>query len=209
MASTCLLLHKPYGVLSQFTPEPGSRWDCLASFVPVKGVYAAGRLDADSEGLLLLTSDGQLQHQLTNPRFGHWRQYRAQVEEHQPDLEPLRRGLQLKDGPSRPARAQRLDPRVANAIAERNPPIRHRLNVPTTWLQLELRRPQPAGAAHDSSDWLSHAAADPLEPGSDGRPAAPLVRGPGARPVALAFPPRNQADGKPEKLGAVRKTGGK
>ena len=103
MASTCLLLHKPYGVLSQFTPEQGSRWDCLASFVPVKGVYAAGRLDADSEGLLLLTSDGQLQHQLTNPRFGHWRQYRAQVEgaPTEADLEPLRRGLQLKDGPSR------------------------------------------------------------------------------------------------------------
>ena len=140
MASTCLLLHKPYGVLSQFTPEPGSRWDCLASFVPVKGVYAAGRLDADSEGLLLLTSDGQLQHRLTNPRFGHWRQYRAQVEgaPTEGDLEPLRRGLQLKDGPSRPARAQLLNPKLASAIAARNPPIRHRLSVPTTWLQLEL-----------------------------------------------------------------------
>lgn len=140
MASTCLLLHKPYGVLSQFTPEPGSRWDCLASFVPVKGVYAAGRLDADSEGLLLLTSDGQLQHQLTNPRFGHWRQYRAQVEgaPTEADLEPLRQGLQLKDGPSRPARAQLLDSAIATAIAARNPPIRHRLSVPTTWLQLEL-----------------------------------------------------------------------
>ena len=140
MASTCLLLHKPYGVLSQFTPEQGSRWDCLASFVPVKGVYAAGRLDADSEGLLLLTSDGLLQHQLTNPRFGHWRQYRAQVEgaPTEGDLEPLRRGLQLKDGPSRPARAQLLNPKLASAIAARNPPIRHRLSVPTTWLQLEL-----------------------------------------------------------------------
>ena len=140
MTSTCLLLHKPYGVLSQFTPEPGSRWDCLASFVQVKGVYAAGRLDADSEGLLLLTSDGQLQHQLTNPRFGHWRQYRAQVEgaPTEADLEPLRQGLQLKDGPSRPARAQLLDPAIATAIASRNPPIRHRLSVPTTWLQLEL-----------------------------------------------------------------------
>ena len=140
MASTCLLLHKPYGVLSQFTPEAGSRWDCLASFVPVKGVYAAGRLDADSEGLLLLTSDGQLQHQLTNPRYGHWRQYRAQVEgaPTEADLEPLRRGLQLKDGPSRPARAQLLNPKLASAIAARNPPIRHRLSVPTTWLQLEL-----------------------------------------------------------------------
>ena len=139
-AQRSLLLHKPYGVLSQFTPEPGSRWDCLASFVPVKGVYAAGRLDADSEGLLLLTSDGQLQHQLTNPRFGHWRQYRAQVEgaPTEADLEPLRRGIQLKDGPSRPARAQLLESKVATAIPERDPPIRHRLSVPTTWLQLEL-----------------------------------------------------------------------
>ena len=141
MASTCLLLHKPYGVLSQFTPEAGSRWECLASFVPVKGVYAAGRLDADSEGLLLLTSDGQLQHQLTNPRFGHWRQYRAQVEgaPTEADLEPLRNGIQLKDGPSRPARAKLLDPAVARAIPKRDPPIRHRLSVPTRWLELELR----------------------------------------------------------------------
>ena len=141
MASTRLLLHQPYGVLSQFTPEAGSRWDCLASFVPIKGEYAAGRLDAESEGLLLLTSDGQLQHQLTNPRFGHWRQYRAQVEgaPTEADLKPLRRGIQLKDGPSRPARAQLLDPKVANGIAERDPPIRHRLSVPTRWLQLELR----------------------------------------------------------------------
>ena len=127
-------------MLSQFTPEVGSRWDCLASFVAVKGVYAAGRLDADSEGLLLLTSDGQLQHQLTNPRFGHWRQYRAQVEgaPTEADLEPLRRGIQLKDGASRPVRAQLLKPAIASAIAERKPPIRHRLNVPTAWLQLEL-----------------------------------------------------------------------
>ena len=136
-----LLLHKPYGVLSQFTPEPGSRWDCLATLVPIKDVYAAGRLDADSEGLLLLTSDGQLQHQLTNPRFGHWRQYRAQVEgaPSEADLEPLRQGIQLKDGPSRPARAKLLDPATADAIAERDPPIRHRLSVPTRWLELELR----------------------------------------------------------------------
>ena len=140
MASTCLLLHKPYGVLSQFTPQPGSRWDCLESFVPIKRVYAAGRLDADSEGLMLLTSDGQLQHHLTNPRFGHWRQYRAQVEgaPTEADLEPLKRGIQLKDGISRPARAQLLDPAIASSIAERNPPIRHRLSVPTCWLQLEL-----------------------------------------------------------------------
>lgn len=136
-----LLLHKPYGVLSQFTPEPGSRWSCLAPLIPVKGVYAAGRLDADSEGLLLLTSNGQLQHVLTDPRFGHWRQYRVQVEgaPTESDLEPLRQGVKLKDGRSYPARAQLLNPAIATAIPERDPPIRHRLTVPTRWLTLELR----------------------------------------------------------------------
>mgnify|MGYP000035010397 CR=1 FL=1 len=75
-----LLFHKPYGVLSQFTPEPGSRWGCLADHIPVPDVYAAGRLDADSEGLLLLTANGRLQQRLTDPAWGHWRRYWVQVE---------------------------------------------------------------------------------------------------------------------------------
>jgi 23S rRNA pseudouridine2457 synthase len=66
-------LYKSYGVLSQFTQEPGSRWDCLSPLGPVPGIYAAGQLDADSEGLLLLTGDGQLQQRLTDPHWGHWR----------------------------------------------------------------------------------------------------------------------------------------
>jgi len=94
-APSTILLNKPYGVLSQFTPEPGSRWTCLADLVQVPGVYAAGRLDADSEGLLLLTSEGRLQQRLTDPRFGHWRTYWAQVEGETTDdqLQQLRQGL--------------------------------------------------------------------------------------------------------------------
>ena len=98
---TTLLFHKPYGVLSQFTPEPGSAWGCLADHINMPGVYAAGRLDADSEGLLLLTSQGRLQQRLTDPRWGHWRRYWAQVE-----------GLpgclsMLEQVPREPARLQR------------------------------------------------------------------------------------------------------
>jgi 23S rRNA pseudouridine2457 synthase len=136
-----VLLHKPYGVLSQFTPEPASRWDCLAALVPVPGVYAAGRLDADSEGLLLLTSDGRLQHRITDPRWGHWRRYWVQVEGDptDTDLEPLRHGVVLKDGPSRPARARHLPLQPQSLITARQPPIRYRRSIPTTWLELELQ----------------------------------------------------------------------
>ena len=136
-----MLLHKPYGVLSQFTPEPGSRWGCLAELVPIPGVYAAGRLDADSEGLLLLTSNGRLQHRLTDPRWGHWRRYWVQVEGIPSDLalKALRQGIQLKDGFSLPARVQQLPPRQRDAIAPRQPAIRERRNIPTTWLELELQ----------------------------------------------------------------------
>ena len=136
-----MLLHKPYGVLSQFTPEPASRWDCLAALVPVPGVYAAGRLDADSEGLLLLTSDGRLQHRITDPRWGHWRRYWVQVEGDptDTDLEPLRHGVVLKDGPSRPARARHLPLQPQSLITARQPPIRYRRSIPTTWLELELQ----------------------------------------------------------------------
>jgi len=95
LATSTILLNKPYGVLSQFTPEPGSRWRCLADLVKQPGVYAAGRLDADSEGLLLLTSEGRLQQRLTDPRFGHWRTYWAQVEGEATDqqLQQLQSGL--------------------------------------------------------------------------------------------------------------------
>jgi 23S rRNA pseudouridine2457 synthase len=135
---TCLLFHKPYGVLSQFTPEAGSRWDCLRSWIPVPGVYAAGRLDADSEGLLLLTDDGRLQHRLTDPRHGHSRRYLAQVEgiPEPSALERLRRGVILEGRSTLPAGVGRI---ASPDLPERQPPIRQRLSVPTAWLCLELR----------------------------------------------------------------------
>lgn len=140
-----LLVHKPYGVLSQFSPEPGSAWQCLASFIPVPGVYAAGRLDADSEGLLLLTSDGRLQQRLTDPARGHWRRYWVQVEGDiggDPDaLAQLQAGVPVQGRRTLPARARVLGPPelAAAAIPERDPPIRQRRSIPTSWLQLELR----------------------------------------------------------------------
>ncbi|MCT0229649.1 pseudouridine synthase [Synechococcus sp. CS-1324] len=134
-----LLFHKPYGVLSQFTVEAtADRWRTLADFIDSPGVYAAGRLDADSEGLLLLTSDGRLQQRLTDPRWGHWRRYWIQVEGFPtPEaIAALRAGLPVQGRRTLPARAERLaDP----AAAPRQPPIRHRLRVPTSWLQLDLR----------------------------------------------------------------------
>ncbi len=135
---TCLLFHKPYGVLSQFTAEAGSRWDSLGSWISCKGVYAAGRLDADSEGLLLLTDDGRLQHRLTDPRHGHWRHYLAQVEgiPDQQALAALRQGVMIQGKRTLPARGEIVGP---PDLPERCPPIRHRLSVPTTWLKLELR----------------------------------------------------------------------
>ena len=136
---TTLLFHKPYGVLSQFTPEPGSRWGCLAEFITIPGVYAAGRLDADSEGLLLLTDDGRLQQRLTDPRWGHWRRYWVQVEGEVDTtaLEALRRGVSIQGRLTLPARAEAME--APPDLPERDPPIRHRLTVPTSWLWLELR----------------------------------------------------------------------
>ena len=138
---TTLLLHKPYGVLSQFTPEPGSRWRNLAEFVPIPEVYAAGRLDADSEGLLLLTDQGRLQQRLTDPRFGHWRSYWVQVEGvpdvHQ--LERLRAGIEIQGQRTLPARVRWLPGDQQPSLPERDPPVRFRARIPTSWLELSLR----------------------------------------------------------------------
>ena len=140
-----LLFFKPYGVLSQFTREADSRWRCLADFIAVPGVYAAGRLDADSEGLLLLTANGRLQQRLTDPAHAHWRRYWVQVEGEaaaQPEaIQRLARGVAVQGRLSLPARARPLDPAEVSAaqLPPRQPPIRQRQTVPTSWLELELR----------------------------------------------------------------------
>ncbi len=126
--------NKPYGVLSQFTPE--GHWRGLKDFIDLPGVYVAGRLDADSEGLLLLTNDGKLQARISDPRYKMEKIYWVQVEG-TPDaaaLAALQNGVQLNDGPTRPARARFID--TPPALWPRDPPIRVRTAKPTSWLEL-------------------------------------------------------------------------
>jgi pseudouridine synthase len=135
--SRTIAFHKPYDVLTQFTDSSGRA--TLKDFIAVPGVYAVGRLDRDSEGLLLLTDDGQLAHRLTDPRFEHPKTYLAQVER-VPDeqaLETLRAGVTLNDGPTRPARVALLA--EPPDLLDRPVPIRFRKNVPTAWLRLTIR----------------------------------------------------------------------
>lgn len=129
--------NKPYGVLSQFTPE--GRWRGLKDFIDIPGIYVAGRLDADSEGLLLLTNDGQLQARISDPRHKMEKTYWVQVEGIPGDaaLDALRRGVALNDGPTLPARVRRLDP--PPALWPRDPPIRVRQSIPDSWIELIIR----------------------------------------------------------------------
>lgn len=134
-----ILFNKPYGVLSQFT-DAGSDTAraTLSEFVQVPGVYPAGRLDRDSEGLLLLTDDGRLQARIADPRFKLPKTYLVQVEGEPDDasLSALRKGLLLKDGMTRPAEVERIDP---PELWPRDPPVRFRKSVPDCWLQLTIR----------------------------------------------------------------------
>lgn len=133
-----LAFHKPYGVLSQFTPEPGSRWRTLAEFgLPAK-VYALGRLDADSEGLLLLSDEAGLNSRLLDPAAGHRREYWVQVEGLPTDaaLAQLARGGKIGEHQTRPCAVRRIDP--APTLPPRDPPVRARKTVPDCWLALEL-----------------------------------------------------------------------
>ena len=133
-----IAFNKPMGVLSQFSGGKDDRpHPTLADYIDVPGVYPAGRLDRDSEGLLMLTDDGRLQARIAEPKNKLPKTYLAQVEG-EPDeaaLEKLRRGVTLKDGPTRPARARLIDP---PAIWDRDPPIRYRKNVPDCWIELSI-----------------------------------------------------------------------
>lgn len=133
--SRLYLLHKPYRVLSQFRDDQGRA--TLGDHLPVKDIYPAGRLDYDSEGLLLLTDDGALIHRIAHPRHKQPKTYWAQVEGHIDDaaLRALRQGITLNDGPTRQARAQRMAP---PAIAERTPPIDPKRHPHTSWLELVI-----------------------------------------------------------------------
>jgi len=131
-----IALNKPYGVLCQFTDARGR--PNLADYVPVPDVYPAGRLDRDSEGLLLLTDDGRLQHSITHPAARRWKRYLAQVEGciDEAALARLRAGVSLGGKVTRPARA-RVVP-SPGWLWPRHPPIRYRRHIPTVWLELQI-----------------------------------------------------------------------
>jgi 23S rRNA pseudouridine2457 synthase len=130
-----ILFNKPYGVLSQFS-DPGDR-PTLADYIVLKNIYPAGRLDRDSEGLLLLTDDGQLQHRISDPRHKLPKCYWIQVENipAKEDLEKLRNGLELDGKMTLPAKARLIEP---PDIWPRLPPVRIRRNIPTSWIELIL-----------------------------------------------------------------------
>ena len=132
-----IAFNKPFGVICKFSPQPGRR--TLADYVDVRDVYPAGRLDTDSEGLLLLTDDGALQARIASPRHGLAKVYWAQVERVPTDaaLAALRAGVDLGDFVTKPAAARRIDEPAD--LWPRDPPIRCRAKIPTAWLELTLR----------------------------------------------------------------------
>jgi 23S rRNA pseudouridine2457 synthase len=135
--SRILLFNKPYGVICQFSRD--GLHPTLADYMALPGFYPAGRLDTDSEGLLLLTDDGKLQHRITDPKHKLPKTYWVQVEG-APDeaaLQQLRRGVQLKDGLTLPAEARMMDEPAG--LWQRDPPVRFRKNIPTSWLALTIR----------------------------------------------------------------------
>jgi 23S rRNA pseudouridine2457 synthase len=138
--SKLILFNKPYGVLPQFTDKgtAGSPRATLSDYIDVPGVYPAGRLDMDSEGLMLLTDDGQLQARIADPKYKMPKTYLAQVEGEVSDdaLAALRGGVQLKDGLTLPAEADRKGP---PQLWPRDPPIRVRLSVPDCWIKLTIK----------------------------------------------------------------------
>lgn len=131
-----LLFNKPYGVICQFSPH--EKHQTLADYITVPGVYPAGRLDTDSEGLLILTDDGALQHRLSHPKHKEIKTYWVQVEgvPEAADLTPLLKGVDLGDFVTKPAQVS-IIPEPVN-LWPRNPPIRERKAIPTTWLEVKI-----------------------------------------------------------------------
>jgi len=138
--SRVILLNKPFGVLSQFTDKglEGTTRPTLSAYVDVPQVYPAGRLDRDSEGLLVLTDDGRLQAQIADPKFKKPKTYLVLVERipSEDALQSLRKGITLKDGMTRPAQVERVEP---PELWERDPPVRFRKSVPDCWLKFTIR----------------------------------------------------------------------
>ena len=130
-----ILFNKPYGVISQFSEH--ETYASLKDFIPYKNVYPAGRLDSDSEGLLILTDNGVLQNKISNPNNDMYKTYWAQVENNPSDdaLEALRAGLKIKDYFTKPALVKRI---INPDVWERDPPIRKRKHIPTEWLQIKI-----------------------------------------------------------------------
>ncbi|KAA0446000.1 MAG: pseudouridine synthase [Candidatus Thioglobus sp.] len=134
MDSQIILFNKPFGVLCQFSGEGKN----LSTFIKQKGFYPAGRLDKDSEGLLLLTDDGRLQHQISHPKFNKEKTYLVQVEglANSALISKLQQGILLKDGLSKPAKVKITQ--QPDWLWERNPPIRQRKNIPTSWIEMKI-----------------------------------------------------------------------